>query len=232
MALNLFFLIHYFFSLFYGALRPLYFRTGTIELLSAVLFSSSSCPVSVPTSSSSGVGRNWGWASAGSSILAEFGTLHMEFVHLTYLTGNPAYYQKVKLPSLLSNLIQPCLRCPDNCTCLFVFENWQIFLSLFHLSVIITRHQIVSGNVEEQILCARFRSWCLHEKQSVTFSALDPANVWNVISNFKLDIFPTFKACLLLPAGDAHPKAAGQNGQTQRALSKLPEPPHRPLGPA
>lgn len=44
----------------------------------------------------SGVGRNWGWASAGSSILAEFGTLHMEFVHLTYLTGNPAYYQKVK----------------------------------------------------------------------------------------------------------------------------------------
>lgn len=43
----------------------------------------------------SGVGRNWGWASAGSSILAEFGTLHMEFVHLTYLTGNPAYYQKV-----------------------------------------------------------------------------------------------------------------------------------------
>lgn len=46
---------------------------------------------------SSGVGRNWGWASAGSSILAEFGTLHMEFVHLTYLTGNPVYYQKVAL---------------------------------------------------------------------------------------------------------------------------------------
>lgn len=41
------------------------------------------------------MGRNWGWASAGSSILAEFGTLHMEFVHLTYLTGNPVYYQKV-----------------------------------------------------------------------------------------------------------------------------------------
>lgn len=27
--------------------------------------------------------------------MAEFGTLHMEFVHLTYLTGNPVYYQKV-----------------------------------------------------------------------------------------------------------------------------------------
>lgn len=58
------------------------------------------CPLHLSTSphpSSSGVGRNWGWASAGSSILAEFGTLHMEFVHLTYLTGNPAYYQKVLL---------------------------------------------------------------------------------------------------------------------------------------
>lgn len=43
----------------------------------------------------SGVGRNWGWASAGSSILSEFGTLHMEFVHLSYLTGNPVYYEKV-----------------------------------------------------------------------------------------------------------------------------------------
>lgn len=45
----------------------------------------------------SGVGRNWGWASAGSSILAEFGTLHMEFVHLSYLTGDPVYYNKVSL---------------------------------------------------------------------------------------------------------------------------------------
>lgn len=32
-------------------------------------------------------------------------------------------------------------------------------------------------------------------------------------------------------AGDAHPEAARQNGQTQRALPKLPESPHGPLGP-
>ena len=56
-----------------------------------------SLPPSLPPPLS-GVGRNWGWASAGSSILAEFGTLHMEFVHLTYLTGNPVYYQKVREP--------------------------------------------------------------------------------------------------------------------------------------
>uniref|UniRef100_A0A8C7R7I5 alpha-1,2-Mannosidase n=1 Tax=Oncorhynchus mykiss TaxID=8022 RepID=A0A8C7R7I5_ONCMY len=56
----------------------------------------------------SGVGRNWGWASAGSSILAEFGTLHMEFVHLTYLTGNPAYYQKVMhIRKLLAKMDRP-----------------------------------------------------------------------------------------------------------------------------
>ncbi|KAG5833445.1 hypothetical protein ANANG_G00276020 [Anguilla anguilla] len=56
----------------------------------------------------SGVGRNWGWASAGSSILAEFGTLHMEFVHLTYLTGNPVYYQKVMhIRKLLAKMERP-----------------------------------------------------------------------------------------------------------------------------
>uniref|UniRef100_A0A8C9VEA5 alpha-1,2-Mannosidase n=1 Tax=Scleropages formosus TaxID=113540 RepID=A0A8C9VEA5_SCLFO len=56
----------------------------------------------------SGVGRNWGWASAGSSILAEFGTLHMEFVHLSYLTGNPAYFQKViHIRKLLAKMDRP-----------------------------------------------------------------------------------------------------------------------------
>uniref|UniRef100_A0A8C1L156 alpha-1,2-Mannosidase n=2 Tax=Cyprinus carpio TaxID=7962 RepID=A0A8C1L156_CYPCA len=51
----------------------------------------------------SGVGRNWGWASAGSSILAEFGTLHMEFVHLTYLTGNPVMH----IRKLLAKMDRP-----------------------------------------------------------------------------------------------------------------------------
>ncbi|XP_024908095.1 mannosyl-oligosaccharide 1,2-alpha-mannosidase IB isoform X2 [Pteropus alecto] len=56
----------------------------------------------------SGVGRNWGWASAGSSILAEFGTLHMEFVHLSYLTGDPIYYKKVMhIRKLLQKMDRP-----------------------------------------------------------------------------------------------------------------------------
>ncbi|KAL4674811.1 hypothetical protein H8959_018745, partial [Pygathrix nigripes] len=56
----------------------------------------------------SGVGRNWGWASAGSSILAEFGTLHMEFMHLSYLTGDLIYYKKVMhIRKLLQKMDRP-----------------------------------------------------------------------------------------------------------------------------
>ncbi|XP_031554360.1 mannosyl-oligosaccharide 1,2-alpha-mannosidase IA-like [Actinia tenebrosa] len=43
----------------------------------------------------SGSGHNWGWASGGCSILAEFGTLHLEFVYLSKITGNPIYAKKV-----------------------------------------------------------------------------------------------------------------------------------------
>jgi len=44
----------------------------------------------------SGSGRNWGWASGGCSILAEFGTLHLEFAYLSHITGKPIYLEKVK----------------------------------------------------------------------------------------------------------------------------------------
>ena len=43
----------------------------------------------------SGAIKNWGWASGGSSVLAEFGSLHLEFQFLTHLTGNPVYLEKV-----------------------------------------------------------------------------------------------------------------------------------------
>lgn len=48
---------------------------------------------------SSGIGRNWPWASGGSSILAEYGTLHLEFMHLSKLSGNPDFAQKVNGPA-------------------------------------------------------------------------------------------------------------------------------------
>ncbi|XP_005895992.1 mannosyl-oligosaccharide 1,2-alpha-mannosidase IC isoform X1 [Bos indicus] len=45
----------------------------------------------------SGSNRSWGWAMAGSSsILAEFGSLHLEFLHLTQLSGNQVFAEKVR----------------------------------------------------------------------------------------------------------------------------------------
>lgn len=41
---------------------------------------------------------SWGWATAGSSsILAEFGSLHLEFLHLTELSGNQVFAEKASL---------------------------------------------------------------------------------------------------------------------------------------
>ncbi|KAG8589514.1 hypothetical protein GDO81_006423 [Engystomops pustulosus] len=42
-----------------------------------------------------GLNWSWGWASAGSSILAEFGTLHLEFLKLSELSGDPVFTEKV-----------------------------------------------------------------------------------------------------------------------------------------
>ncbi|KAI4460238.1 mannosyl-oligosaccharide alpha-12-mannosidase-related [Holotrichia oblita] len=40
-------------------------------------------------------GKNYGWASGGSSILSEFGTLHLEFAYLSDVTGNTIFRNKV-----------------------------------------------------------------------------------------------------------------------------------------
>ncbi|XP_064628473.1 mannosyl-oligosaccharide 1,2-alpha-mannosidase IA-like [Lineus longissimus] len=56
----------------------------------------------------SGSGRNWGWASGGCSILAEYGTLHLEFAYLTQVTGNPIYLKKVlRIREVLKQLDKP-----------------------------------------------------------------------------------------------------------------------------
>jgi mannosyl-oligosaccharide alpha-1,2-mannosidase len=43
------------------------------------------------------VSKNYGWASGGSSILSEFGTLTLEFNYLSDVTGNPVFREKVEL---------------------------------------------------------------------------------------------------------------------------------------
>uniref|UniRef100_T1JAS7 alpha-1,2-Mannosidase n=1 Tax=Strigamia maritima TaxID=126957 RepID=T1JAS7_STRMM len=55
-----------------------------------------------------GAAKNYGWASGSSSILAEFGTMHLEFVYLSDVTGNPIFYEKVKkIREVLNNLEKP-----------------------------------------------------------------------------------------------------------------------------
>ncbi|XP_016071859.1 PREDICTED: mannosyl-oligosaccharide 1,2-alpha-mannosidase IC [Miniopterus natalensis] len=57
----------------------------------------------------SGSNRSWGWTMAGSSsILAEFGSLHLEFLHLTELSGNQVFAEKVRhIRKVLRNISKP-----------------------------------------------------------------------------------------------------------------------------
>ncbi|XP_029187089.2 mannosyl-oligosaccharide 1,2-alpha-mannosidase IA-like [Acropora millepora] len=56
----------------------------------------------------SGSGLNWGWASGGCSVLAELGTLHLEFVYLSKITGQPIYAQKVnRVREVLNQIEKP-----------------------------------------------------------------------------------------------------------------------------
>ncbi|XP_046554342.1 mannosyl-oligosaccharide 1,2-alpha-mannosidase IA-like [Haliotis rubra] len=55
-----------------------------------------------------GSSRNWGWASGGCSILAEFGSLHLEFAYLSSITGEDTYLKKVlKIREVLRQLEKP-----------------------------------------------------------------------------------------------------------------------------
>ncbi|XP_072901528.1 mannosyl-oligosaccharide 1,2-alpha-mannosidase IB isoform X2 [Hemitrygon akajei] len=102
---------------FIGGLLAAYYLSGEevfkqkAAQLAEKLLPSFNTPTGIPwamVNLKSGVGRNWGWASAGSSILSEFGTLHLEFVHLSYLTGDPIYYKKVlHIRKLLQNMDRP-----------------------------------------------------------------------------------------------------------------------------
>ena len=60
-----------------------------------------------------GEGKNYGW-TPGSAILAEFGTLHMEFSYLSDITGNPVFREKVeKIRLVLNGLERPARLYPN-----------------------------------------------------------------------------------------------------------------------
>ncbi|XP_070691661.1 mannosyl-oligosaccharide 1,2-alpha-mannosidase IA isoform X1 [Pempheris klunzingeri] len=101
-----------------GGLLSAYYLTGE-ELfkskaleLGEKLLPAFNTPTGIPRGvinlGSSGTSWSWGWASAGSSILAEFGTLHLEFVHLSELSNNPIYTEKVmNIRKLLNKIEKP-----------------------------------------------------------------------------------------------------------------------------
>uniref|UniRef100_A0A665TWQ7 alpha-1,2-Mannosidase n=1 Tax=Echeneis naucrates TaxID=173247 RepID=A0A665TWQ7_ECHNA len=86
------------------------FKTKAVEL-GEKLLPAFNTPTGIPRgviNLGSGTSWSWGWASAGSSILAEFGTLHLEFVHLTELSSNPIYTEKVmNIRKLLNKIEKP-----------------------------------------------------------------------------------------------------------------------------
>ncbi|XP_076868581.1 mannosyl-oligosaccharide 1,2-alpha-mannosidase IA isoform X2 [Brachyhypopomus gauderio] len=100
-----------------GGLLSAYYLTGEevfkqkVLELGEKLLPAFSTPTGIPRgviNLGSGTSWSWGWASAGSSILAEFGTLHLEFLHLTELSGNPVFTEKVmNIRKLLDKIEKP-----------------------------------------------------------------------------------------------------------------------------
>ncbi|XP_041109033.1 mannosyl-oligosaccharide 1,2-alpha-mannosidase IA isoform X1 [Polyodon spathula] len=86
------------------------FRKKAVEL-GEKLLPAFNTPTGIPwalLNMKSGIGRNWPWASGGSSILAEFGTLHLEFMHLSELSGKPVFAEKVmNIRKVLNRLEKP-----------------------------------------------------------------------------------------------------------------------------
>ncbi|XP_077881756.1 mannosyl-oligosaccharide 1,2-alpha-mannosidase IC isoform X6 [Ictidomys tridecemlineatus] len=72
------------------------FRSKAIQL-GEKLLPAFNTPTGIPKSVVNFKRGNWGWASTGgSSILAECGSLHLEFLHLTELSGNQIFAEKVR----------------------------------------------------------------------------------------------------------------------------------------
>ncbi|XP_052865917.1 mannosyl-oligosaccharide alpha-1,2-mannosidase IA [Anopheles cruzii] len=68
-------------------------------------------PTGIPyalTNIRNGMSKNYGWASGGSSILSEFGTLHLEFSYLSDITGDSVYRDRVQtIRSVLKEIEKP-----------------------------------------------------------------------------------------------------------------------------
>lgn len=102
---------------FVGGLLSAYFLSGDpvfknqAKSIADKLLPAFDTPTGIPyalVNPISGKTRNWGWASAGCSILSEFGSLHMEFSMLTLITGDDTYLKKVmRIREVLQQIDKP-----------------------------------------------------------------------------------------------------------------------------
>ncbi|MCL4146794.1 UNVERIFIED_CONTAM: hypothetical protein GTU68_002327, partial [Idotea baltica] len=54
------------------------------------------------------ISKNYAWASGGSSILSEFGTLHLEFAYLTDISGDVVFREKIlRIRDFIKGLEKP-----------------------------------------------------------------------------------------------------------------------------
>ncbi|KAM8796109.1 mannosyl-oligosaccharide 1,2-alpha-mannosidase IC [Eudromia elegans] len=99
----------------------------------------------------SGLSWSWGWASAGSSILAEFGTLHLEFLHLSELSGNPVFAEKVmNIRKVLNKVEKPQGLYPNFLSP--VTGNW-------------VQHHVSIGGLGDSFYEYLIKSWLMSDKK-------------------------------------------------------------------
>ncbi|XP_063167879.1 mannosyl-oligosaccharide 1,2-alpha-mannosidase IC [Candoia aspera] len=99
----------------------------------------------------SGMSWSWGWASAGSSILAEFGSLHLEFLHLSELSGNSIYTEKVmNIRKVLNRIEKPQGLYPNFLSP--ATGNW-------------VQHHVSIGGLGDSFYEYLIKSWLMSDKQ-------------------------------------------------------------------
>ncbi|KAL1490813.1 hypothetical protein ABEB36_013445 [Hypothenemus hampei] len=102
---------------FVGGMLTCYALTGDVtfrdkaQQIADKLLPAFNTPTGIPNALvnfKTGASKNYGWASGSSSILSEFGTLHLEFSYLSDITGNTIYRNKVdKIRHVLNTIEKP-----------------------------------------------------------------------------------------------------------------------------
>uniref|UniRef100_A0A8D2IGI5 alpha-1,2-Mannosidase n=1 Tax=Urocitellus parryii TaxID=9999 RepID=A0A8D2IGI5_UROPR len=134
------------------------FRSKAIQL-GEKLLPAFNTPTGIPKSVVNFKRGNWGWASTGgSSILAECGSLHLEFLHLTELSGNQIFAEKVrKIRRVLREMKKPYGLYPNFLSP--VTGNWE-------------QHHVSIGGLGDSFYEYLIKSWLMSAKTDTEAKAM------------------------------------------------------------